>query len=124
MQRRSNKPQRSHRLVYHGLDRVIPERARLGVLTSLVAHPKGLKFADLKDLYGLIDGDLSQRLQVLEGAILVETSKSFKDNRPQTLCRITPKGRRRYLNYGAVLQQVVADATAAVKTDSCGNAAS
>ena len=33
---------------YEGLDRVIHEKARLGLLTSLMAHPKGLAFADLK----------------------------------------------------------------------------
>jgi YD repeat-containing protein len=123
MQRRCNKPLRSHRFAYDGLDRLIHERARLGVLTSLVAHPKGLKFGDLKHLCGLTDGNLSQHLQVLEGAMLVQTSKSFKDNRPQTLCRITPTGRRRYLNYVAVLERVVVDAAAAVEAESCGNAA-
>ena len=35
---------------YDGLDRVIHEKARLGLLTSLMAHPKGLAFADLKQL--------------------------------------------------------------------------
>ena len=34
---------------YDGLDRVIHEKARLGLLTSLMAHPKGLAFADLND---------------------------------------------------------------------------
>ena len=37
---------------YDGLDRVIHEKARLGLLTSLMAHPKGLAFADLKQLCG------------------------------------------------------------------------
>ena len=36
---------------YDGLDRVIHEKARLGLLTSLMAHPKGLGFAALKQLY-------------------------------------------------------------------------
>ena len=43
---------------YDGLDRVIHEKARLGLLTSLMAHPKGLAFADLKQLCGLTDGNL------------------------------------------------------------------
>ena len=34
---------------YDGLDRVIHEKARLGLMTSLMAHPKGLAFADLKN---------------------------------------------------------------------------
>jgi YD repeat-containing protein len=122
MQRRSNKPQRSHRFACDGLDRVISERARLGLLTSLVALPKGLKFTDLKDLRGLIDGNLSQHLQVLEGATLVETSKSLKDNRPQTLCHITPKGVCVTAITLPLLEQVVVDAAATVKAEWCGNA--
>jgi DNA-binding MarR family transcriptional regulator len=122
MQRRIHKVLCWHRFAYDGLDWVIHERARLGVLTSLVVHPKGLQFGELKDLCGLTDGNLSQHLQVLEAATLVEISKSFKAKRPRTLCRITPKGRLRYLNYIAVLEQVVLDAAAAVKARSVRNA--
>ena len=53
---------------YEGLDRVMHEKARLGLLTSLMAHPKGLAFADLKQLCGLTDGNLSRHLQVLQEA--------------------------------------------------------
>ena len=60
---------------YDGLDRVIHEKARLGLLTSLMAHPKGLAFADLKQLCGLTDGNLSRHLQVLQEAGLVEVTK-------------------------------------------------
>ena len=105
------------RFAYEGLDRVIHERARLGVLTSLVGHPKGLVFGDLKQLCGLTDGNLSRHLQVLQDAGLVETSKGFEHNRPQTVCRITSEGRVRYLEYLAVLEQVVRDAAAAAKAD-------
>jgi DNA-binding MarR family transcriptional regulator len=107
--------ERTHRFAYGGLDRVIHERARLGVLTSLTAHPKGLLFGDLKHLCGLTDGNLSRHLQVLQAAKLVETAKGFDRNRPQTLCRITALGRKRYLDYLAVLEQVVRDAAAAVQ---------
>jgi DNA-binding transcriptional ArsR family regulator len=102
---------------YEGLDRVIHERARLGVLTSLVAHPKGLAFADLRRMCQLTDGNLSRHLQVLTEAGLVEASKSFEQNRPQTFCRITAEGRARYLDYLSVLEQVVRDAAAAVKAE-------
>jgi DNA-binding MarR family transcriptional regulator len=100
---------------YEGLDRVIHERARLGVLTSLAGHPKGLTFADLKRLCALTDGNLSRHLTVLQEAGLVEVIKGFERNRPQTLCRITPEGRERFLGYLAVLDQVVRDAAAAAK---------
>lgn len=109
MPTRSGK-QDPHRFAYDGLDRVIHERARLSLLTSLVAHPKGLPFADLKQLCGLTDGNLSRHLQVLQAAKLVEISKRFEQNRPQTLCRITLHGRKRYLEYLAVLEQVISDA--------------
>jgi DNA-binding MarR family transcriptional regulator len=112
-ERRAQIP-RGRRFAYDGLDRVIHERARLSVLTSLIAHPKGLRFADLKRLCALTDGNLSRHLQVLQTAKLIETSKGFEHNRPQTLCRITTKGRKRYLDYVAVLEQVILDAAAAV----------
>jgi DNA-binding MarR family transcriptional regulator len=108
---------RIHRFAYDGLDRVIHEKARLSVLTSLVSHPKGLVFADLKQLCDLTDGNLSRHLQVLQAAKLVEISKGFEHNRPQTFCRITPLGRKRYLDYLVVLEQVVRDAAAAVKSE-------
>ncbi len=95
---------------FEGLDRVMHEKARLGLLASLVAHPKGLAFSDLKQLCGLTDGNLSRHLQVLQEAGLVEISKSFEGNRPQTLCVLTRSGRRRFLDYLALLEQLVRDA--------------
>jgi DNA-binding MarR family transcriptional regulator len=100
---------------YDGLDRVIHEKARLGLLTSLMAHPKGLAFADLKLLCGLTDGNLSRHLQVLEEAGLVDIEKGYDRNRPQTVVRITAQGRTRYLDYLTVLEQVVSDAANAAK---------
>ena len=99
---------------YEGLDRVIHERARLGVLTSLAAHPRGLSFGDLKLLCGLTDGNLSRHLRVLERERLIAIVKDQRQRRPQTICRITPIGRRRYVEYLTVLERVLLDATAAV----------
>jgi DNA-binding MarR family transcriptional regulator len=98
------------RFAYEGLDRVIHERARLGVLTSLIANPKGLIFNDLKQLCSLTDGNLSRHLRVLETEKMVEIVKGHDRNRPQTICRITPAGRKRYLEYLSTLEQVVKDA--------------
>src|SRR5262249_60314489 len=98
---------------YEGLDRVIHEKARLGILTSLMVHPKGLAFADLKQLCGLTDGNLSRHLQVLEEAGVVEIIKTFERKRPLTTCRMTSSGRRRFLEYIEVLDRVVRDAAGA-----------
>src|ERR1700733_1004119 len=98
------------RFAYEGLDRVTPERARLSVLTSLLTNPKGLTFGDLKQLCALTDGNLSRHLSVLENAKMVEIAKGHDRNRPQTVCRITANGRKRYLEYLSTLEQVVRDA--------------
>jgi DNA-binding MarR family transcriptional regulator len=98
------------RFAYEGLDRVIHERARLSVLTSLITNPKGVSFGDLKQLCSLTDGNLSRHLQVLEHAKMVEIVKGMDRNRPLTVCRITPAGRKRYLDYLETLEQVVRDA--------------
>jgi DNA-binding MarR family transcriptional regulator len=101
------------RFAYDGLDRVIHERARLSVLTSLVTHSSGLLFSDLKQLCALTDGNLNRHLQVLEDARLVQITKGVQNNRPQTMCRITALGRKRYVEYLAVLEQVLLDAASA-----------
>ena len=103
------------RFAYDGLERVFHEKARLGIMTSLVTNPRGLVFSDLKELCALTDGNLSRHLQVLHEAGLIEVWKGFHRNRPQTLCRITEEGRRRFLDYINVLENVVADALSAAK---------
>ncbi len=107
------KPSDNAPFAYEGLDRVIHEKARLGLLTSLMTHPKGLAFADLKQLCGLTDGNLSRHLLVLQEAGLVDITKSYEGNRPHTSCRLTKVGRRRFLDYLAVLEQLVRDAAKA-----------
>jgi DNA-binding transcriptional ArsR family regulator len=97
-------------LAYAGLDRVIHEKARLGILTLLVGHPRGLAFAALKQLCGLTDGNLSRHLQVLEEAGMVEIAKSFEGRRPLTTCRVTRAGRERFVAYLAILERVVKEA--------------
>jgi len=118
MTRPNTNRQRQHHFAYDGLDRIIHERARLGLLTSLVAHPKGLAFAELKRLCRLTDGNLNRHLQVLQAARLVDISKGFERNRSLTHCVVTPLGRKRYIDYLAVLEQVILDATAAVNAES------
>jgi len=107
---------------YDGLDRVIHEKARLGLLTSLMTHPKGLSFADLKQLCALTDGNLSRHLQVLQEAGLVEVIKGYEGNRPHTTCRLTKSGRKRFLDYLAVLEQLVRDAAKAAGADASKDA--
>ncbi|WP_319532608.1 transcriptional regulator [uncultured Cohaesibacter sp.] len=112
--------QSSGPFAYDGLDRVLHEKARLSLLTSLVAHPKGLSFGDLKRLCGLTDGNLSRHLKVLHEANIVEIEKTFVKNRPLTSCRLTKEGRQRFLDYLSVLEQVVKNASELLETNEKG----
>ena len=103
------------RYAYEGLERVIHEKARLSIISSLAANEAGLLFNDLKALCSLTDGNLSRQLQVLQEAGFVEVWKGMKNNRPQTLCRLTDDGRRRFLDYIAVLESVIANAAKAAQ---------
>ncbi len=106
------------RFAYDGLERVFHEKARLGIMTSLVTNARGLVFADLKEMCNLTDGNLSRHLQVLHDAGFVEIWKGYHKNRPQTLCRITDEGRRRFLDYINVLETVVRDTLNASRASS------
>ncbi|MBI3929211.1 MAG: transcriptional regulator [Armatimonadetes bacterium] len=99
------------RFAYEGLDRVLHEKARLGILTSLATHPEGVLFSDLKKLCDLTDGNLSRHLQVLYQAGLIEMWKGFENRRPQTLCRLTEEGRQRFFHYLQELERVIGDAS-------------
>jgi DNA-binding MarR family transcriptional regulator len=95
------------RFAFDGLDRVLHEKARLGILTSLLAHRDGLVFNQLRDLCALTDGNLSRHLTTLQEAGLIEIWKGVKGKRPQTLVRLTPDGRERFLGYLSLLESIV-----------------
>jgi DNA-binding transcriptional ArsR family regulator len=101
---------RAGRYAYDGLERILHEKARLGIMTSLVARPEGVLFVELKQLCALTDGNLSRHVDVLREAGLVETWKGYDRKRPQTLYRLTPEGRRRFVAYLGELERVIRDA--------------
>jgi DNA-binding transcriptional ArsR family regulator len=105
---------------YEGLERVIHEKARLGILASLSTHSDGLAFSDLKQLCALTDGNLNRHLLVLQDAGLVEVRKASDGPRPQTLCKLTSQGRRRFVEYIGVLERVVEDALQAGQAEAAG----
>lgn len=103
-------PDGTGRFSYQGLDRVMHEKARLGILASLASHDGGLLFNDLKQLCSLTDGNLSRHLGVLSDAGLVEIWKGVAGPRPQTMYRLTALGRKRFAEYINELEKVIADA--------------
>jgi DNA-binding HxlR family transcriptional regulator len=98
------------RYAYAGLERVIHEKARLGILVGLTTHVDGLTFNALKELCALTDGNLSRHLAVLDEAGLVAVRKGASGRRPQSVYVLTPSGRRRFHEYVDELERVVADA--------------
>ena len=114
MKRPESKNYGDGRFAYEGLDRLIHAHARLSMLTSLITHPQGLTFTELKALCALTDGNLSRHLQILEKAGVVAAFKAVQNNRSVTVCRVTVDGRKRYIDYLQVLEGVVLDVEAAV----------
>ncbi len=95
---------------YDGLDRVLHEKARLGILTALLTRSDGILFTDLKELCSLTDGNLSRHVSVLQEAELVEIWKGHDGKRPQTLIRLSQEGRSQFMAYLEQLAQVIQDA--------------
>jgi DNA-binding MarR family transcriptional regulator len=80
------------------LDRVIHERARLGIVSALAVAPS-MTFVALKDALGLTDGNLSVHARRLEDAGYVACEKGFDGRIPRTEYRLTPKGRAALARY-------------------------
>ena len=101
------------RYAYEGLDRVLHEKARLGIMTSLLTQSKGLMFSDLKELCSLSDGNLNRHLAVLQETGFVAVEKTGSGRGSKTRCSVTRQGKKMFLAYLAQLEQVIADAQAA-----------
>lgn len=110
MPKKSEETREEGRYAYEGLDRAMHEKGRLAIMTSLMTHPRGLLFGELKRLTSMTDGNLNRHVEVLREAKLVEIWKGFEGRRPQTLIRLTPEGRRRFVGYLAELEKVISDA--------------
>jgi DNA-binding transcriptional ArsR family regulator len=108
--RRVDRDKQSGRFAYDGLERVLHEKARLGIMAALVVHTEGLTFAELKRVCALTDGNLSRHLDVLREAGIAEIWKGFDNRRPRTLCRLSPDGRARFHAYLEELEHVIRDA--------------
>ena len=84
-----------------GLDRVIHERTRLGIVSALAVNPS-MTFSELKALLRTTDGNLSVHARKLEQADYVTCTKYFQGRVPRTEFRLTAAGRRaleRYLDH-------------------------
>jgi DNA-binding MarR family transcriptional regulator len=86
------------------LDRVIHERARLGIMTILAAEDEA-EFTALKRTLHLSDGNLNAHLKVLEKNGYITVVKEFVKNRPRTVYRVTGQGREAFEAYVVSLEK-------------------
>jgi DNA-binding MarR family transcriptional regulator len=89
-----------------GLDRLIYERVRLGIMSALAMNEQ-LTFNELKSLFDVSDGNLSAHARKLEEAGYVACTKSFEARRPKSQYRITAVGRKALLRYLEHIEAVI-----------------
>ena len=89
--------------MFNDLDPILHSQLRLAVM-SLLISVKEAEFTFLKEKTNATAGNLSVQIQKLKEAGYIEVIKQFKDNYPQTICKITSTGIRAFEEYVKNLQ--------------------
>ncbi len=89
------------------LDKIFHERARLGVMSILVASSEEVAFPELAQKLELTRGNLSVHIKVLEDNGYVKSKKQFVNRKPRTTFRVTKAGRKAFEEYLKLLEQIV-----------------
>jgi DNA-binding transcriptional ArsR family regulator len=84
--------------MFKELDPILHSQLRLAVV-SLLIGVKEAEFTFIREKTGATAGNLSVQLQKLKEAGYITVTKQFKDNYPQTMCRITPAGVKAFEEY-------------------------
>ena len=90
-------------LVFKDLDPILHSQLRLAVM-SLLMGVKEAEFTFLREKTNATAGNLSVQIQKLKDAGYIDVVKQFKDNYPQTMCRVTPVGIKAFDQYVKNLQ--------------------
>jgi len=85
------------------LDPILHSQLRLAVI-SLLISVKEAEFTFIRDKTNATAGNLSVQINKLKEAGYIEVIKQFKDNYPQTICKITPEGVKAFEVYVKNLQ--------------------
>src|ERR1043165_5247374 len=84
--------------MFNELDPILHSQLRLAVV-SLLVSVKEAEFTYLKEQTNSTAGNLSVQIQKLKEAGYIELEKAFKDNYPQTMCKITKAGVQAFEKY-------------------------
>lgn len=90
--------------MYKELDPLLLSQLRLAIMSYLMVV-KEAEFNTLKEQTGATAGNLSAQIGKLQEAAYLEVAKSFRNNYPLTLCRITPGGIAAFEAFYADLKQ-------------------
>jgi DNA-binding transcriptional ArsR family regulator len=89
--------------MFKDLDPILHSQLRLAVI-SLLISVKEAEFTFLKEKTNASAGNLSVQIQKLKDAGYIDVIKQFKDNYPQTICKITRTGIKAFEDYVKNLQ--------------------
>ncbi|HEV9036365.1 MAG TPA: transcriptional regulator [Puia sp.] len=89
--------------MFKDLNPILHSQLRLAVVSILISV-KEAEFTYLREKTDATAGNLSVQINKLKEAGYIDVTKSFKDNYPQTICRITPEGIRAFEEYVKDLQ--------------------
>lgn len=89
------------------LDRIFHEKARLSILTFVVAEEEGINFNNLKQKCDLTDGNLNRHLRVLTDAKILSVIKTGRGRTTNSVYSLTNFGRKSFENYLNALEAVV-----------------
>ena len=84
--------------MYSDLDPVLHSQVRLAIVSILIAVEEA-EFGHLKTKTNTTAGNLSFQIGKLEEAGYVKVKKTFRDNYPLTICKLTPKGKAAFEVY-------------------------
>ena len=89
--------------MFKDLDPILHSQLRLAVV-SLLIGVREAEFTYIREKTGASSGNLSVQIQKLKDAGYIDVVKQFKDNYPQTICKIIPAGVQAFEEYVKNLQ--------------------
>jgi DNA-binding transcriptional ArsR family regulator len=90
-------------MMFKDLDPILHSQLRLAVV-SLLIGVKEAEFTFIREKTNSTAGNLSVQINKLKEAGYIDVIKQFKDNYPQTVCKITPEGVTAFEEYVKNLQ--------------------
>jgi DNA-binding MarR family transcriptional regulator len=89
--------------MFKDLNPILHSQLRLAVVSILISV-KEAEFTYLREKTNATAGNLSVQINKLKEAGYIDVSKQFKDNYPQTICKITSQGVLAFEEYVKDLQ--------------------